>query len=517
MTFRKLLSVALFVLLATPPVSAQPSVSGQYVNIPDVKGVCVSNCGSPSGSSSSSSSSSRDVVYIPPPPPNPLPNLANEYRNLRGWFRGELFRDAPAFVEPANMSELDWALSNLNSYADRILSRLRSEKAILESQADDLRQQVRRDGDASGEYRREIASLQSDIARLVAQESEIQSSLSSQKARLEQVGVVLGKIGEESRAKRDALFTKLDDAERRGLLLPPSIYRARPEPPPPTYGHPGAVMPVTLTPASLVPLAAPMRVPVYAVAGPTASAAYPVPAPYARREPPTEAQLRAKLSEISGKTQLISAASVALDAAYDGVVQQRRLADATSSLVQTLSAEAEALRTDKEHRAATLGRAKAELDDAVASYQRLRGRLPLHCLEQAFWNTSYKNTITALETKELVLKSKHLLKGDAADRFVNLDVPESLEGRLPGVDVRQLGRLKRVMNHVLEMQKDTLAVIERAPAALVYGEESPAELQAELDAVVRRFQLNLADELGALPQPLKKFFERIEKQRAEKP
>ncbi|MCA1619110.1 MAG: hypothetical protein LC795_07330 [Acidobacteria bacterium] len=497
MTFRKLLSAALFVLLATPQVCAQ------YVYVPDVKGVCVSNCGDLSGSSST-----RDAVHIPAPPPNPLPGLASDYKNLRGWFRGELFRDAPAFVEPANMSELDWALTNLRNYADRILSRLRSEKAALESQAADLREQMRRDGDTSGEYRREIAGIQSDIAHLRAQEREVESSLSTQKTRLAQVEGLLGKIEEESKAKRDALFAKLDDAERNGLLLPPSIYRARPEPPPPTYGHPGAVPPVTLKPASLVPLAAPMRVPVYAVAGPTASAAYPVPAPYARREPPAEAQLRAKLSEISGKTQLISAASVALDAAYDGVVRQRRLADATSSLVQTLSAEAEALRTDKEHRAATVGRAKAQLDDAVASYQRLRGRLPLHCLEQAFWNTSYKNTISALETKELILKSKHLIKGDAANRFVNLDVPESLEGRLPGVDVRQLGRLKRVMNHVLEMQKDTLAVIERVPAALVDEDESPAELQAELDAVVRRFQLNLADELGGLPQPLRKLFER---------
>jgi hypothetical protein len=268
-----------------------------------------------------------------------------------------------------------------------------------------------------------------------------------------------------------------------------------------------------MEPFPLPPFAAPLRVPTaaFAAAGPTAATAAPVAAAPNAREPPTEAQVRAKMSEIGGKMQLISAASAALDAAYDGVVHQRRLAAASSSLVQSLGSEAEALRNDKDRRAAAVGRAKAELEDAVAAYQRVRGRLPIRCLEQAFWNVSYKNTITALEAKELVLKSKNLIKGDVAGRYVEVEVPESLAGRLPGVDVRQLGRLKRVMNHVLEMQKDSLAVIERVPAALVYDEESPAELQAELNAVVRRFQLNLADELGALPPPLKRLFESTEK------
>jgi hypothetical protein len=64
------------------------------------------------------------------------------------------------------------------------------------------------------------------------------------------------------------------------------------------------------------------------------------------------------------------------------------------------------------------------------------------------------------------------------------------------------------MNHALEMQKDTLDIIERVPAALVGDEESPAQLQSELNEVVRRFQLNLADDLGALPEPLKRFFQK---------
>jgi hypothetical protein len=78
---------------------------------------------------------------------------------------------------------------------------------------------------------------------------------------------------------------------------------------------------------------------------------------------------------------------------------------------------------------------------------------------------------------------------------------------LPGVDVKGLRRTKRALNHALEMNEDTLRVIERAPDALALNLENPEQLLAELDEVVRRFQLNLADTLGGVPKPLKRFFE----------
>jgi hypothetical protein len=405
---------------------------------------------------------------------------------------------------------LDWALSNLRYYADAKLRWLRSERAALEARYNDLLEEMRRNGDAGGRLRAEIASLTTDIALYGVEERTVKSSLESQRARVEQVEDVLKQVEDGTRVKKAALFARLNDAARKGVILPPSSYRALPEAPRPTYSNNSfGVATASAAPPSVRPSmpALPAAMPAAA----RATALRPpviVAAPSARRDPPTEAQLREKLSDISGKMQLIGPAAAALDAATRKVFEQQRLAAASSSVVQSLTAEAESLRADKERRAAVLNRAKAELDDTVAAYQRLRERLPVRCLEQAFWNQSYKETITVLEAKELVLKSKDLFKGSAADRYVNLDVPESLEGRLPGVDVAALGRLKKVMNHVLEMQKDTLEIIERVPAAIVRDEESPAQLQSELNEVVRRFQLNLAEDLGALPQPLKRFFQK---------
>lgn len=498
MTSRKLLSVLLLVLIPAPRVCAQ------YV--PDVHGVCVANCGEPSSPHPSSRDDGRDV-YVPPP--NPLPALASDYRNLRGWFRNDIFPDAPALIDPANVWELDWALSNLRNYTEEKLRRLRSERAALEARYNDLLEEVRRNGDASGQLREEIASLTTDIALYGVEERTVQSKLDSEKARVEQVTGVLKQLEDGAQAKKSALFARLDEAERKGVVLPPSSYRALPEAPKPTYSNGLAPPSTAATPFAIRAAMPALPAPMPALAAPVAARpAIIVPAPSARRDPPTEAQLRAKMSDLSGTMQLLGPAAAALDAASRQVFEQQRLAAASSSLAQSLTEEAEALRTDKEHRAAAINRAKTELDDAVATYQRLRERLPLHCLEQAFWNHSYNETITVLEAKEMVLKSKDLIKGDATDRYVNLDVPESLEGRLPGVDVGALKRLKSVMNHVLEMQKDTLGIIERVPASLVRDEESPAQLQSELNDVVRRFQLNLADDLGALPQPLRRFFEK---------
>lgn len=510
MTSRKLLSVMLLVLLLTPRVWAQ-YVPNQ--NVPDVVGVCVSNCGETSPTPSTSRNNRWDV-YVEPPPPNPLPALASEYRNLRGWFRGDIFPDAPALVDPANVWELDWALSNLRHYTDDKLRRLRSEQAALEARYNELLEEMRRNGDADGRLRTEIASLTTDIALYGVEERTVKSNLESQRARVEQVKGVLKQVEEEAGAKKTALFARLDEAARKGVILPPSSYRALPEAPKPTYSNnPFGLAAAPLAPVAVRPAmpALPAAMPALAAARPAAPRASFPPAPHALRDPPTETQLRAKMSDISGKMQLLGPAATALDAATRKVFEQQRLAAASSSAVQSLTAEAEALRTDKEHRATVLNQAKAELDDTVAAYQRLRERLPVRCLEQAFWNQSYKETITVLEAKELVLKSKDLIKGSAADRYINLDVPESLEGRLPGVDVAALGRLKKVMNHVLEMQQDTLDIIERVPAAIVRDEESPAQLQSELNEVVRRFQLNLAEDLGALPQPLRRFFQKSPK------
>jgi hypothetical protein len=504
MTSRKLLSVALLVLLLTPRVSAQ-YVPNQ--NVPDVQGVCVSNCGDPTPTPSSSRNNRWDV-YIEPPP-NPLPTLASEYRNLRGWFRSDIFPDAPALIDPANIWELDLALSHLRNYTEEKLRRLRSEKTTLEVQYNNLLEEMRRNGDASGQLRAEIAGLQTDIALYGVEERDVQSRLESQKSRVAQVTATLKQIEEGALAKKAALFARLDEAEKRGVVLPPSSYRALPEAPKPTYSNGVALAAASAAPVAVRPSMPQLSSPLPALVAPRATRPdVIISAPYARSGPPTEAQMREKMSDISGKMQLLGPAAAALDAAARRVFEQQRLAAASSSLVQSLSAEAEALRTDKERRAAVLNQVKRELNDTAAAYQRLRERLPVRCLEQAFWNYSYKETITVLEAKELVLKSKDLIKGSATDRYINLDVPESLEGRLPGVNVSALGRLKKVMNHALEMQKDTLDIIERVPAALVGDEESPAQLQSELNEVVRRFQLNLADDLGALPEPLKRFFQK---------
>lgn len=505
MPSRKMLSVTLLMLLLTPRVSAQ-YVPNQ--NVPDVVGVCVANCGEPAATPTSSRNDRWDV-YIEPPPPNPLPALASEYRNLRGWFRGDIFPDAPALIEPANLWELDWALSNLRGYTEEKLRRLRSERAAREAQYNELLDELRRNGDASGRLRAELASLRTDISLYDIEEREVRGKLDAQRTRVEQVTGTLRQIEEGARAKKEALFARLDEAARNGVVLPPSSYRALPEVPKPSYAYGGAAIVAAPTAVPITPLMAAAPAAARALtavlpARPLIAAA----APAARRAAPTEAELRAKMSDLSGKMNLIGPAVAALDAVTRRVFEQQQLAAASSSIVQSLSAEVDALRRDKEHRAAALNRVKAELDDSVAAYQRLRERLPVRCLEQAFWNYSYKETITVLEAKEMVLKSKDLITGSAADRYVNLDVPESLEGRLPGVDVAALGRLKKVMNHVLELQKDTLDIIERVPAAIVREEESPAQLKSELDAVVRRFQLNLADDLGALPQPLKHLFQK---------
>ncbi|MCA1632718.1 MAG: hypothetical protein LC802_03115 [Acidobacteria bacterium] len=461
-----------------------------------------------SSRSSSSERNDRDTesMYIPPSPPDPLPDLVGGYRSLRGWFRSDLFPDAPGLVEPSNISELYWSLSALSDYAGGKLRSLRSKAAALRSRHQELQEQLRRDSDFSAELAREIAEIESDIARSSSEAREVEGKLTAQGALLEQVTSTLRRIEEETKAKKAEVFQRLSEAQRRGVILPPSSYRKLPEPPPPGYRRwdepragvvaiqPNMVAPEAiraLAPASAAPLSVRPSFPLAPLA--------------ARRGPVGEHDVRQKMAEISSTMPLINAATVALNEVYQQVVQQERLAAATSSAVGALRQQADTLHSDRESSANALNQAKGKLSDAVAAYQRQRERLPLHCLEQAFWQYSYKNMISMLEVKELASQTKELATGSAADRYVNVDIPEGVEAALPDIDIRNVRRAKRVMNHIVELGADTQKVILRVPN--VFNDlERPEELHAAMKDVVNRFQLNLADELSVVPEPLKWLF-----------
>ena len=66
---------------------------------------------------------------------------------------------------------------------------------------------MRRNGDASGQLREEIASLTTDIALYGVEERTVQSKLDAERARVEQVKGVLKQLEEGARAtKADARF-----------------------------------------------------------------------------------------------------------------------------------------------------------------------------------------------------------------------------------------------------------------------------------------------------------------------
>ena len=459
-----------------------------------------------SGSGSERSDRDAESVYIPPSPPDPLPNLVGGYRSLRGWFRSDLFPDAPGLVEPTNISELYGSLAALHDYAGGKLRDLRARASALRSRHQELQEQLRRDSDFSAELAREIAGIESDIARHVREAQEVESKRSAQALLLEQATATLRLIEEETKAKKAKVFERLSEAQRRGVILPPSSYRKLPEPPPPGYRRwdepRGGV--VAARPIMVAPEAVRALVPVYPAPG-TVRPGFPLAPLSARRGPVGEQDVRQKMAEISSTMPLINAATVALNEVYHLVVQQERLAAATSSAVGALRRQADALRSDRASSADALNQAKGRLSDAVAAYQRQRERLPLQCLEQAFWQYSYKNMITMLEVKELASQTKELATGSAADRYVNVDIPEGVEAALPDVDIRNVRRAKRVMNHIIELGEDTQKVILRVPD--VFKDlESPEELQAAMNDVVSRFKLNLADELSVVPEPLKWLF-----------
>ena len=481
---RKLLLLALLPALTWPAFAQIPDYDGRgggsSVRFPRMER------GASSDRSSDRRDQSGDVVSVPYTPPDPLPGLVGDYRNLRGWFSGSnVFTDAPAFVEPANQTELYWALSALRDYADGKLRSLRSKRATLEARRRELQEQLRLDSDFSAELRREIATVEGDIARYDRETRGIEDQLSSQTLLLDQITDASKQVEAETKATRDGLFVRLREAEDSGVVLPPSSYRTLPSPPQPLYRRDNAAIAAQAArPALIVPTpwpispAAPNAVtPFRAVAvAPLAAARA------ARRVTVDEQQVRGKMTEISELMPLLNAAIPALDAAYRSVYEQERLAAASSQAVEALRGQLGDLRSASDLRAGVLNETKAKLADADAAVQRLRERFPVQCLEWAVWEYYDEKVSEFIETK-------------AAPQIADV---------LPAVNTDGLGKLTDVMSHVLELEQDTFKVIER----VVSGVERPEDLLAELDEVVNRFNVNFFSDLTGVPEPLVKFFQK---------
>ena len=428
--------------------------------------------------------SSTNDTYSVPEPPNPLPGLANQYRSVREWFRADVFPDAPALVEPTNLSELLGALVYLKDFADGRLRSLRYRTSALEERYRNLQAQIASNGDIGNSLQLEAAAVETELQRSQRETREAEGKLAAQNSLLSQLNEITKQISAEVTSTKDDMFAALYDASRRGLLSPGN-YRPLPKPMPPVYSQSGAPSQATpISPATVQPL-----FPAAARAATEAIRAVPIYAPLRaqaiRQTPVSEAEVQQKLNQVNGTLPLINAAYEALNQASRQVKGLELSASASETFVQQARERLESLRSENVSAASALSSVRGKLNDATAAVQRQREKFPVQCLEYA-----------------VVKYYSHKVKDFIANNFP--DVKEVSRA----VDTRNLGAFMKVMSHALELGSDTLKVIERAPGALADNVEDPAELQAALDEAVSRFKLNLFTDLSGLPKPIAKYFQK---------
>ncbi len=423
-------------------------------------------------------------TYAVPEPPNPLPNLANQYRSLRGWFSAEVFPDAPSPVEPSNLSELFRALVYLKDFSDSKLRSLRYRKSELDERHRNLQSQIANNNDVGVILQREASTIEAQMHHTEADTRETEAKLASQDSLLKQLTGIANQLSEEVATAKNDIFATLYDASRRGKLLSPSNYRELPKPLMPVYHQNGqqsqltAISPFTVTPiqpASLVPAQAVRAMPVIA----------PLRAQAIRTTPVTEGEVQQKLKEINNSLPLINRAYEEIREVFNRVNSLEQSASASEYSVRQSRERVESLRTENSNAASALSAARTKLADATAACQSQREKLPVQLFEHAVVKYYRK------QVKELITGPR-----DAAAVSST------------GVDTKMMGRFLRVMKHVVELGEDTLKVIDRVPDALAGNIEDPAALQAELDEVVNRFRVNVYSDITGVPKPLARFFQK---------
>src|SRR6185503_7458136 len=180
-------------------------------------------------SSRSDSRASNDSgtydTYAVAEPPNPMPGLTNQYRSVRAWFRADVFPDAPAVVEPTNLSELYRALAYLKDFADGRLRTLRNRRSELEDRYRSLVSQISNNTDARNMLQVETNTVEIELARSQRETREAEEKLAAQNSLLNQITEVSRQVSESVAATKNEMFANLYDAARQGKLLSPGNYR----------------------------------------------------------------------------------------------------------------------------------------------------------------------------------------------------------------------------------------------------------------------------------------------------
>jgi predicted nucleic acid-binding Zn-ribbon protein len=440
--------------------------------------------GSSSGGGGRRSNDTDTYNYTPPP--DPLPGLAAQYHSVRGWFRADVFPDAPAVTEPSDLPELYRALVTLDNFANDKLTSLRDRKGELDRRYRELQEQIRDNNDLSDSLRGEASTLESHIERYGRETQDADDKLKEQNSLIEQVEGVTKRLKDEAAATKDEMFRTLADALSRGRVLPPSNYRRLPEPPEPVYRGSSATAAATAPPlAALPPPMAALPAPMAALAPPVAAAVPAATAQPLRRTQVSEQQVRAEIDRILGTMPSINEATNEVMVAARRVRSLEQTASASEDDMRQLRERVESLNSASEEAASALSSAKAKLSDAIDTLQSAREKLPAQCFETAVM-------------KYYSRQVKDFIKGN---------VPE-VEDVSPAVNTDVLGRFAKVMSHVVELGTDTLKVIERAPDAIAGNIEDPAKLQSELDDVVNRFNVNIFSDMTRVPKPLVKYFQK---------
>jgi septal ring factor EnvC (AmiA/AmiB activator) len=403
-----------------------------------------------------------------PATPDPLPALVTEYQSLRGWFNSPIFSDAPAVVSPSNLSDVHRAATSLEGYARSKLYEFRERNSALEKRERQLLESIRQQQDFSNTVRTEIANYESAVASSNSALAETQHQLNNQNGLNDQISSLMKQMEDEARAAKARLFNALYDAAQRGLIKPPSAYNAAPKPVDPIYGRPGnqATLGQPLQPASLAAARAssiqPATLVAPSAAGPWASS------------PATEENVRQKLTEIRGLIQPIREADSNLRSTTDRFTRAEQGVSSASSLVASLHQTLEARRTAAALASNSLSAARAKLNDAVASYTRQREKFPFQALELGFLKYYEK------QVRDLIKQLPGM--GEV----------------LPAVNTKGLTSLAKVAQHSVQMNNESLKVIERVPAAMIEDAEDPTALIKELEDIVNRFKANLFNDLTGI-------------------
>ena len=402
----------------------------------------------------------------PPPPPNPMPKLIDEAVRVRLNLLRTSGIDLPEIGEPADLEHLDAVLGEMVSRANVTIDNLQQDiKKLLDRQVADVNE-ITRLHNLANDLQQKLGRLTQQIERNAKDLGAREQEKAQLKEKLRQIEIVTANIRAETHRTLNRVFNRLDEAEKRGWILPPSAYRELPSPLPVT----------TFATAGRDSVSTPLT----ARAGDLAKAIQPKSNGSNLREHASftgsaggEASIREKLQKLDSLQDQLRKAVANRNSQYRAVEKWRAERGKEAAKVSLLQSQ----RVELEEKIAIGKRRLANVQERVASLaKRLTGEQAKGMYDLVEWGI-----------------------GNVLDKRTEKLMQEAYSN---GMDTALLFKFRDAVTAAAQLGSDTLGVVERVPKAMTENGESMEELQRDLAEAKQKFGLSLISTYTDIPGPL---------------